>query len=342
MKNGFTWFVLGSIAELDPVELTSSIMNEARKNESTKAIVSSNAQVPVREEKPKIVTGFGTFYYPPVWIGKRPELTFRQRFFGFAMGMMTTSSTKYKGREVRFTQDGYVLIGEPNKTKCMRLLNEIMAVTAFSGIPVYSVRENDVGEASFVMGSDMVSQMAFPASAERAALAWHQWSMDEQALKQYRQTSVDTFIQIVRKAEEAAAQPAASDYLVYLLEAFTLMQNSEYMESFIMSWLVLERHLAKLWESYLQEESVSGSRKRKLMDPIFWSVDYMIEVLSLSGKVTGEEYKLLMRFKTKRNDITHEGSITTLPECKECFDTAMSSVRKELGLPVRPAFVDSS
>lgn len=331
-KGGFYWDISGNLTQLDVKKVVEEIIAQAPKQEQF-ARTQREAPTQTQPVQAEIVKGHGTFFYPPVWVGKLPEVSFRQHLFGMQLFPLVEGFTaSYKGRVVRIMQDGYVALGEPDKAKCVRFLNEIMGTSLLSGLPVFAIRENDIGEVSFRKDSKMIEQIAFPVSPDRARLASYQFSIDEQSLRSHREVAQDSLLQIIQKAEQVTRQPAASDYLVFLLEAYTLFTNSEYMQSFIMSWLVLERYITKLWEGYLAEEGVSGERKRKLTNPLFWSTDYVLETLNLSGKINDDEFKSLMRLKTKRNDITHEGSITAKNESEECLRTAELFVRRELGL----------
>jgi hypothetical protein len=327
-NNGFIWRVYGNIETMSAQTLASQIIDDAQKGESAKPSSSPHYQA---EQTTRTISGYVSSFYPPMLIGKRPNLTFIERIHGVtpASKLLKWSKSNYQGRELLYSRQGLLFIGEPDKTKCSRLFNEIMAITMLWGINVHTVRENDMSEANF-KGVFGTGWMMFPSSPERVSLIQDIWSIDEAVLKRYREIPEEKFLELIPTAEKVVAKgPAASDSLVYLLEAFTLMDNSEYMESFIVSWLVIERYITKLWELYLSEESVSGSRKKKLED---WSTDDIIEVLFLGKKINSNDYAKFKGFKAKRNKIAHEGSVTTRGECQQCFDFATSLVKKELGL----------
>lgn len=129
----------------------------------------------------------------------------------------------------------------------------------------------------------MIEQVAFPVSPDRARLAWHQFEIDEQSLKSYREVTQDNLLGIIQKAEQVTRKTAASDYLVFLLEAYTLFTTSEYMQSFLMSWLVLERYITKLWEAYLAEEGGLGLARTQI-DEHKLVVDRLCDRSSTAGQ----------------------------------------------------------
>jgi hypothetical protein len=90
-----------------------------------------------------------------------------------------------------------------------------------------------------------------------------------------------------------------------------------------MSWAVVEWWLSNLWDSFLDEHSVSGERREKLRSVILWkTADRIIEVLNLSAKMDLDEYRKFERLKRVRNNIVHEGKVATRQESEECFKKA--------------------
>lgn len=331
--NGFFWTVIGNLAQLNPKQFATELMTKAKNDEQsalTRKPEPPSASTAINQ--PPVIKGYGTFFYPPFWVGELPSPTFRQRFSGFNVYPGTYFNVSYKGNEVRISVDGYIAIGEQDKIKCMRLLNEIMGSVLLSGIPVLAVRENDVGYASFQIESEHMASMSFPISPFRAKLAERHLHIDEKMLKEYREISKEALLKVIKNTEKVTQSIEGSDYLVFLLEAYTYFANSEYMQSFIMSWLVLERYINKLWTDYLKKENISGKRKDKLTNSNFWTVDDILETLTFAGNINKDKYKLFMILKRKRNKISHSGEVTQRSEAQECFKTAETVVKNELGI----------
>ena len=110
--------------------------------------------------------------------------------------------------------------------------------------------------------------------------------------------------------------------LIFILEAFTFFENTEFKQSYIMSWAVIENFIETKWDEFIQEKKIESDRKNKLKNPSSWSTDYILEALNFAGKIKDREYELLMKLKKKRNGIIHKGVNVSKKEAKECLDLA--------------------
>jgi hypothetical protein len=108
------------------------------------------------------------------------------------------------------------------------------------------------------------------------------------------------------------------------------LEDTEYAEAFTLAWIVIEKYLAQLWRDFLREKKIAGERKHKLADHVFWSTDYVIEVLSLVGTMDVERYHLLMDLKSKRNGFIHEGDPITKDDAVACVGIAEGIVEQGL------------
>ena len=92
-----------------------------------------------------------------------------------------------------------------------------------------------------------------------------------------------------------------------LNEGLTHLTNSEFAQSFIMSWSIIERHYYDIWFTLLSQRNIDHERSSKLTNPNQWSIDYVLEVLELENKIDENSYDLLMELKRKRNKFYYNG-----------------------------------
>jgi hypothetical protein len=142
----------------------------------------------------------------------------------------------------------------------------------------------------------------------------------------------ERLIEIIQQAERITKDPNASDFLIFFLEADTHLKNSEYAQSFIMSWVIIERHMLWLWEKFLKEEGILRERRSKLTNPTYWTIDFILEGLNLVGRLSNNEYNELITLKNRRNDIVHAGESVTMEEAKKCLELAKSIVQQRSGM----------
>ena len=114
------------------------------------------------------------------------------------------------------------------------------------------------------------------------------------------------------------------------MEANTHLQDAEYAQSFVISWIIVERNLATSWEAFLSEKNVRGDRESKLTDFNRWSTDSILETLNLAGTLPEREYKSLMELKSKRNSFVHRGRKITRDDADECMKLATGIMKHDL------------
>ena len=114
------------------------------------------------------------------------------------------------------------------------------------------------------------------------------------------------------------------------LESFTHFYNSEYSQSFLFSWLIIEKYISRLFEEMLSEKEVSGKRKKKFKTQDKWSTETKIEVLNFNGIINLDEYNFFIRFNTKRNEFAHKGKTIDQKESKELFEFSENVIENEI------------
>lgn len=73
--NSSFWKIKGNIGDLDFTKEAEKIVMETRKViEAEKAGTKSTSAAPLKS----VTKGYGTYFYPPIWIGKLPVKTFRE------------------------------------------------------------------------------------------------------------------------------------------------------------------------------------------------------------------------------------------------------------------------
>jgi len=318
----FLWIIVGNIAELDRTKVIGAIMEDARKAAKTKAETS----VP-QPPKPEIKS-CSTYFYPPIWVGKLPRKTFREKAAGSFINPEKALDLKYKGRVVVVNQDGLIAIGEESIPKATRMLNEIMATSLLISIEANAVRELEVCDATVDSSSLTITGWGTRTHTLRTQL----FPMGQVFLEGRIEIKEEHLIRVFEQAERISNEPDISDFLLFLLEAHTHLQNSEYSQSFIMSWVIIERHMLWLWNKFLKEEQMSRERRSKLTNPAYWTIDFVLEGLNIGGQLTKEEYDDLMVLKTKRNDIIHQGESAAFEEAEKSLKIAKEIVKHRSGI----------
>lgn len=286
-----------------------------------------------KSESP-IIKGFGTFFYPPIWIGEFPKTKLRDRVNQkpFMQFSKKVQDIKYKNKILIVNNDGFIAIEEKNKNEATNLLNEIMATAVLLRIPVSMVNESEVGSVSINRDNKEIEHSYLKSNSMRTNLFRSQYHAFSDIKMDRTHLSKKDIYDVLIYAEHINQDKTFKNFLIFYLESFTHFQNYSYAQSFILSWLIIERYLSLIWKNEVVDKSKGKKRKNNLKNPGMWSIYYIIETLHLLGIIkTDEQYKTLMKLKRKRDKIVHEGKECSKEEAKECLSNAELCLLKKLG-----------
>ena len=323
--DSFVWYVRGSVTDLLCSKAVTGIMDDAKKQ--AEIIKAKGEQAQPEPRKPGI-KGFGTYFYPPVWVGKLPEQTFREKALGSFFIPKKALDTKYKGKIIVINEDGFIAIGEQDSLKATKMLNEIMATAFLHGLQFLSARELEVSDAQIDPSTLNLTSFGVRSTSLRAQL-FPMTQFSKFSTRIFRiEIEKETLVDLIREAERINQDPDLADFLVLLLEAHTCLQSSEYMQSFVLSWMIVEKNISWTWNKFLREEMITRKRRSKLTNPMLWTVDSILEALNLAGKLLSDDYTTLIVLKNKRNSIIHESERVTPDEAEGCFNAAKGIVQR--------------
>lgn len=329
MKRDFGWLIRGGLSSIEPQEEVNQIIDEAKKKQPD--------QAPPQKQELERIRGYGTFFYPPIWIGERPKLNFREKL---GLELFRQHCTKVLGTDYRDTKiviyrDGEIGIASEDKEKSLRMLNEIMAISTLKGIPSYAIREIELHDIQMDPDSFEITTSSGRMVSLRTNLEQDRWKTPYSiAFFPSRTDVTEEKIEEVINSLRDLEITKRSDLLILGIEAYTHFQEAEYMQSFIFSWIVIEKYLSDFWRSFIGEQGITGKRKKKLLSSHDWSISYIIETLNLSGKFDKNTYDTLMVLKNRRDKSIHEGESITKDDAEKCLTICMnvtSEMLKELG-----------
>lgn len=318
-----SWLVIGNLSDLDLKKIIDGTIQE----------IKSAAKSPPPQPQPlipPILEGFGTYIYPPLLIGEIPKpKSFREKIIGLPLWSYLWEraiTETYKNRPIVITRDGYIAIGEKDKSKAQELINEILSTMLLRGLVAHVVREIDLGQATFTesgasFGWNPFGLRTTPFYAEKFFL---------ESLPVARTvTNEEKIRKTIRLAELLTADYRIKTLLSFYLEAFTYFANTEYKQTLIMGWIILEDlYIKDLWTTRVSKATLDNNRLSKLGN---WNIDQRLEALNLSGDLSNDEYDLLMKIKDARNEVVHEGKFPPKEIVEKCMDLAFKVVQKYVG-----------
>lgn len=328
-KNGFFWMVYGDITKVD-VELIfkeifegASAREKAQGDENNKA-----AQTQINNDE--LVSGYSTYFYPPAWIGELPIFDFRSKVNGIFIFPLPTVKIEYKNIMLVFNQKGLFFVGDNDRQKCIRFMNEIIGVAILQGYNFDVITDLDIGETTVTKNKGEKRHQVYPRSITRNWQAEDEISqITEEEIASYTQIREEDLRLIVKIAESASINSETSDYIVFFAHASNYVRDGKYKESFLFDWFVIERYLLNKWDLYIGVNSLEENKKKRLR---YWDINNVIEVLYLTEKIDQKIYRGISSLKKIRNGLYHKGSEVSNEDAIRCHKISEILIRKETNI----------
>jgi hypothetical protein len=313
----------GNIAEYSANTLITTILNMFTPDpffvsESMKAKEARRASWPM---------GHGSYFYPPLWIGKKPEKDFKLEALGVDYFVPTASNFEFRGEDVTIYSNGFVGLQTKDKTEAQKSLNTIFGTTALSGIDCLKANESEVQEIQIEpQSSKIVSQSALPEYSLRSPLSEDRIS----EISHLRELSIQKIEELIKRADLISGYEVSTDLLLWF-EGYNHLHNGEYNQSFVMNWIVIERHLYSLLEAHLRKLESEGSlSKRKSKDLRRLNVAYVLLFLRATECIDENDYSTLSKLNKNRNGLVHRGTSISHRISKDCLKCSKVIINKRI------------
>lgn len=326
-KRDFTWTMF-DVSKFNPEEEAIKIVEGAKKQYEYEKNKEQPAPPIQLIGSPESLKGFGTYFYPPIWIDEYAELTFREKIRGtrassFFLKKIVTET--YRERTIIIEENGYIGICEKSKQIANKYLNEIMGTGLLFGFPFFSVRDGDMSDfeanpKTFRIGSrQIIPRGNILRLFDRNKGYW------EPDIHPHLSIKEEGFRKLLKMAEMITNESEVSDCLMLFVESYTSLQSSQYIQSFIVSWTIIEKYLYWMWGIHLKNLDVNRERRDRLTGSE-WTINRVIEMLEINNLITNDEYKVLTDLRKKRNNLIHGGEVIHEEDAKNCFEYASSTL----------------
>lgn len=324
----FEWTIFGNMLTTNPAGLAAQIISQAAAPGGLGQPPESN-QVPIQipaSEPPPTRPGFISAFFPGIWLGAPHTFTFQEKLDGYFIPVSRTSiKLEYKGRTLTIMLNGLLTMAESDKQTCADLLNEIMCMALFLGVPSTAVRDQDLAEAQFYESGDLAQYSMDLGPRRTRILAKEHEPIREEEYNTYKPLSGDKLREIVSSAEKFTAKSDQSSFARWYIDTHTAFEDPDYERCIIKSWLIIERHVNTMWEEHVKKTSgvsrkAGISKERTLQNLLKWKV------------ITPETYAKLDELRERRNDALHEGSGAARKEALDFLKTAEEITKAALGI----------
>ncbi|MBD3350920.1 MAG: hypothetical protein GF364_05485 [Candidatus Lokiarchaeota archaeon] len=313
----WTWF---NMQNQDVDEIFNSLYKDPKHLAMIKQRHLSKKQNKKQNKKKKKLKGFGLEINPAIWIGNIPKPTLKEKLHNTSLirYIETIIDTTYKKKRILIKNNGFMAIIEKDKETALNYLNEIISIMMISGIDLRSGKENQLydyqvdedraHESTSISG--LRSGFRIQRTKEFAPIT--EFNLDWGVIKITKQH----MLAILKKAENLTRTPLLSTFCKTLLDAYSHYQKSEYSQSFILSWSLLEQIINKKLQDFIYQRGVDKRRENKLDR---WNLDTKIENLSLLLLITDQDYNDIMTLKHKRNSFIHNLNPIEKEDAENCL-----------------------
>lgn len=289
-----TLTILGNLSKMD-----------LKKIVSNELISSKILNIQQTTQTSSLTKGYGAYIYPPISIGniQNPQIT----VFSDQLQSEPIIFYKYKGKQIVITRDGYIAVEEEDKGKVLDLINEILSVMYYCGIPVYSVSLAELGQAVFSNGN-LISISISPPSIGDSLLV----HLNEDKMKD-----------ILNFAEKITEDSKKKEILRIFLEAHTLFEKKGFTHAFREAWKICETYVKDLCDT----KGICNTKTKEKEQ-----LKRMIDKLRKLKDLSDTDYNLLDnidKLRPIRNRIVHGGKIMEENEekiAKDCIELARKIV----------------
>jgi len=321
--------IYGDVSKIEPERVLKEIFDGAVAREKAEQMGPKQSKHPQKNNE-EIVSGYSTYFYPPLWIGEKPVFDFKAKVNGLFIFPLPTYIVEYKHTMVVFNQKGLFFVAINDRQKSIRYMNEIIGVAVLQGYNLDTVTDLDIGEATVTKDKGERRNQIYPRSITRYWQFEGEFNpITEDQLASYKQITADELRNIVNTAEKVSVDDEISNHMVFYAYASQYLKDGKYKESFLFDWLIIERYLRYKWKSYIENKRLEKKRKKSLEG---WNINNVLEELSLSESIDFSVYKDVRELKDIRNNLYHKGSDVSADDALKCHRTAELLIRKETNI----------
>ncbi len=317
------WDLAGNLAEIDFDNDAKSIVHGYKKD----YVRDKDAKTEqIRESIPDQNSGLGTFFYPPLLIGEfNPTIEEKIKEKEYELLGENVIRTNFNDVGLVVTKGGLIGIENKNLELAEKIFNTIMATAVLFGVPLHALRSSEIADVTFDINTHTVQGSSWSSGSRRMEMFFH---------RNYRQSfygdvrnhiSIKDLEGIIKNAESFIKNEEKVYLLKLFLTAFTQLSNSDFSQSFVTSWTIIEKNLYDMWMKKLVSARVS---KRIREDLDRWDLYRVIEILHIDHIIPDDEYYEFRTLQSLRNEVIHEGHEVTDKMAEKCYVLAEQIVRK--------------
>lgn len=317
-----TWELFCDITDFDLNKKAKTFVDSAMSafNESKKFL-----EIPIQNPPSQIQhSGFGAYFYPFILIGDFKP-TFKGQLTGsdFSKFDEYVYDAKFSNMRLIVTKIGLVAIETDNPVQANKIVNTVFGTALLLGLQVYANRLNEIASVS-------LKETAFVHSWQTSTIRTMMYDYRARFARLNLlkiPIPVDTINEIIKTAERIWLEDKFIIELELFLQSRTHLDNSEFLQSFNTSWLIIEKYLRRKFHDKINSNSDGVKKHLGRLE-----ISRIMDILKSDGDVTIDEFKKYDELREPRNRIFHGKDPPNLDEARKCLDVAMEIVRRETSI----------
>ncbi|MHB8164058.1 MAG: hypothetical protein ACYDDV_06875 [Methanoregula sp.] len=334
-QTDFCIIIKGNIAELPSSELDQKSSIESAKQQAASVKTGFTLQTIQKNtpEKEKSVRKFfGSYYTPGARIGDNVELTFKEKISGpdiFEYPKYEYAFT-FNGRMGFYDRYGLVIIGSENEEDAIKIINTIFGISIIHGIEAFSVRKSDILETQTPINSNPLGQSLGSYRRKISEITGQAPNLFEGMKRS--QITFEKMERTIEVSEKIFLDEKVNQSLLFLLEGNTHLKNSEFPQSYIFCWLIVEQYISKKFNALLTEKPEIKTKLRNKTDPEKEAIGLKFKILNSNERLSDSDYSFLTVYKDKRNDFVHSGKTIMQSDAEKLFDFSFRIIQNEIAI----------
>ena len=274
-------------------------------------------------KKTGVLQCYSSHIFPPVQIGIKKEPSITEILNGQNPERDIVFSKTINNIPILVHNDGLIAIGINDESRVIQLFNAIMGNLILQDQNVRIARVSDLYETLFDTSKMKITGLGFnPVFTIRGSLISY-----ENELQLYSKIRKEIDVSIIEKSIQTVlntSEDTIIEDLVFLAESYSHLEESVYAQSFVISWLIIERYLYGLWKNWWSDKLSKGQKIPNLQ------ADRLLQFLKAAGMISEIDYGFFSLLRDIRNGYVHSGNEIQKDSAKKCFENAKSVVNLKL------------
>lgn len=209
--------------------------------------------------------------------------------------------------------NGFLVADERHQVKAMEAMNSFLAYCFFREAGCAPVNTQDIGSIDIKADGNSSSWSPYRSETPRTGLVKTSISIAELEI-------------LIREFGRDVDYELRLELRLLHLACFHYIAG-EFLQSFTLAWIVLERKVAKMWRDQISAKGYSGTRLDQLCDSERYTMSVKIDMLEFTGPIEQGRASKLNSIRKTRNKASHEGRIPTKEETESCLHLASEFIK---------------